>query len=430
MPENLKEIYKERLIDQKISQYLDVFGAIFVEGPKWCGKTWTSAVHAKTMTFMDDVNTKNAALLDVYSIFARSDEKPQLIDEWHLVPEIWDAVRRECDKTIQKGNFILTGSTILPDEIMKTKVTHSGAGRIARIKMFTMSLYESGDSTGKASILDMYHGTQKNCNQESIKLIDLAALIVRGGWPANLNVSQENIGVIPKSYIDTILNVDMFEMSEHRRDRNKMQMLLRSLARNETTVVGNKTILKDIEEYENDKDLLSSRDTILEYLDILNRLYLIENQDAYSINYRSPERVGKSPKRHFTDPSLACACLNLTPQKLLKDLKTFGLLFEALVERDLRIYMNYLNGQVYHFRDNVSGLEVDAILEFPDGDYAAVEIKLGFDKVMEAKKNLQKFSDNMNEKPVFMCIITGNFSAVVKDPETGIYIVPITALKP
>jgi len=313
---------------------------------------------------------------------------------------------------------------------MKEKVHHSGAGRIGRLNMYTMSLYESGDSSGEASLTKMLDNTQETINTDSVEILQLAKLLIRGGWPANLNVADNKIGLIPKSYIDSILNIDMNEGSEKRRDKNKMRMLLKSLARNEASIVGNKTIIKDIEEYENSTQLLSSRDTLIDYVDVLDRLHLIENQEAYGENYRSPNRVGKSPKRHLTDPSLSCACLGLTPEKLLKDLNTFGFMFEALVERDLRIYMDYLDGHLYHFRDNVTGLEVDSILEFSDGEYAAVEIKLGYNQVEEAKKSLLSFYDNMIKKPSFMCVIVGKCPAVIKDSETGIYIVPITALKP
>ena len=423
--------YKKRLIEKKLEEYLSVFGAVSIEGPKWCGKTWTSLKHSKSEVYMDDDDVREMAKLDVKSIFNNdSKKKPQLIDEWHLVPTIWDAVRRECDKTTEKGNFIITGSTTLPSKIMKEKVHHSGAGRIGRLNMYTMSLYESGDSSGKASLTKMLEESQETSNNGSIEISQLAKLIIRGGWPANLSVADNKIGLIPKSYIDTILNIDMNEATEKRRDKNKMKMLLKSLARNESSIVGNKTIVKDIEEYENGQELLSSRDTVIDYLDILDRLHLIENQEAYGENYRSPNRVGKSPKRHFTDPSLACACLGLTTEKLLKDLKTFGFMFEALVERDLRIYMDYLDGHLYHFRDNVTGLEVDSILEFSDGEYAAVEIKLGYNQVEEAKKSLQSFYNTMIKKPAFMCIIVGKCPAIIKDNETGIYIVPITALKP
>lgn len=427
---NEKE-YKNRLVEKKIEDYLSVFGAVSIEGPKWCGKTWTSLKHSKSEVFMDDDNVREIAKIDVKSIFNNDiEKKPLLIDEWHLVPTIWDAVRRECDKTNEKGNFIITGSTTLPDKIMKEKVHHSGAGRIGRLNMYTMSLYESGDSTGKASLENMLNNTQETCNTGNVEIINLAKLIIRGGWPANINITDDKIGLIPKSYMDSILNIDMNEGEEKRRDKNKMRMLLRSLARNETGIVGNKTLIKDIEDYENEQELLASRDTVADYLDVLDRLHLIENQEAYGENYRSPKRVGKSPKRHFTDPSLACACLGLTTEKLMKDFNTFGFMFEALVERDLRIYMDYLDGHLYHFRDNVSGLEVDSILEFPDGNYAAVEIKLGYNQVEDAKKSLLNFYDNMIKKPAFMCVIVGKCPAVIRDNETGIYIVPITALKP
>ena len=425
---NEKE-YKKRLIEKKLEEYLSVFGAVSIEGPKWCGKTWTSIRHSKSQVYMDDNDVREMAKLDVKSIFNKDlKKKPQLIDEWNLVPTIWDAVRRECDKTTEKGNFIITGSTTLPNKIIKEKVHHSGAGRIGRLNMYTMSLYESGDSSGKASLTKMLNNTQETVNTGNIEILQLSKLLVRGGWPANINVSDNKIGIIPKSYIDSVLNMDINE--EKRRDKNKMKMLLRSLARNESSIVGNKTIIRDIEEYENGKELLSSRDTIIDYLDVLDRLHLIENQEAYGQNYRSPNRVGKSPKRHLTDPSLSCACLGLTQEKLLKDLNTFGLMFEALVERDLRIYMDYLDGHLYHFRDNVTGLEVDSILEFADGEYGAVEIKLGYNQIEEAKKSLLKFHENMIKKPSFMCIIVGKCPAVIKDSETGIYIVPITALKP
>ena len=410
--------YLTRLIDKNLDDYLKVFGALSVEGPKWCGKTWTSSKHAKSAVYLDDDETKERALLDLELIL--NEEQPELIDEWHLVPKIWDKVRRKCDEDSKKGKYILTCSTELNDE-RKKEAFHSGAGRIGKIKMYTMSLYESGDSTGDASLTAMLEDKQKNINVKIPSLKELANLIVRGGWPSNIKVDADKVGLIPKSYIESILDKDMND--DKKRDKNKMRMLLKSLSRNESTVVSNETLIKDI-------DSIESRITLKDYLDVLDRLHIIENQEAYSENYRSKDRIGKSPKRHLTDPSLACASLNMNADKLLKDLKTFGFLFESLVERDLRIYIEYLGGHLYHFRDNVTGLEVDSILEFSNGDYAAVEIKLGYNAIDSAKKDLLKFYDNMITKPKFMCIITGNFTSVVKDKETGIYIVPITALKP
>ena len=421
-----KKEYINRLIDKKIEEYLSIFGAVSIEGPKWCGKTWASLNHANSVVLLDDDEIKEKAKLSLDLIL--NEEKPELIDEWNLIPEVWDAVRRKCDETTQKGNYILTCSTKLTDDEQKAKIHHSGAGRIGKIHMYTMSLFESGDSSGKASILDMYNNKLQNSLNDKITLDKLANLIIRGGWPSNININEEKANIIPKSYIEAILEKDIHD--DKKRDINKMTMLLKSLARNETTIASKNTLLKDIEDYANEKEIIESRITIDDYLDILNRLHITENQNAYNENYRSPERVGKSVKRHFTDPSLACACLDLTKNKLINDLKTFGFMFEALVERDLRIYIEYLGGKLYHFRDNVTGLEVDSILEFDDGEYAAIEIKLGFRQVEEAKQNLLNFYNNMIKKPKFMCVVVGYTDVIAKDPETGIYIVPITALKP
>ena len=421
-----KEKYINRLVDKKIKDYLSIFGAVSIEGPKWCGKTWSSLNQANSVILLDDDETRQKADLSLELVL--NNERPELIDEWNLLPKIWDAVRRKCDETTEKGIYILTCSTKLTDEEQKKKIHHSGAGRIGKINMYTMSLYESGDSTGRASLQEIKNGTLKNQINEKVTLEKLADLIIRGGWPSNLNVDEDKIGIIPKSYIDAILDKDMND--DKNRDKSKMLMLLKSLARNESTVVSNNTLLKDINEFQNENERIESRTTVEDYSNVLNRLHITDNQSAYSDNYRSPNRIGKSAKRHFTDPSLACACLELTREKLINDLKTFGFMFEAMVERDLKIYMDYLGGKIFHFRDNVTGMEVDTILEFSDGEYAAVEIKLGFNQVAEAKKSLLNFYKNMLKKPKFMCIIVGYSDVIAKDPETGIYIVPITALKP
>ena len=420
--------YQKRLIDDKVSKYLDIFGAISIEGPKWCGKTWTSLNHANSVTYMTERSSRDLANVDPKYIF--TNQSPQLIDEWQLVPSIWDAVRNECDKSHGKGKFILTGSTSLTKEEAEEAVFHSGTGRIALMKMYPMSLYESKDSTGDVSITDMLNNAVKCKYVRKVELDELAKLIIRGGWPANINQKLENIDIIPKSYIDSIINKDIHERKDKKRDSNKMRMLIRSLARNESSIAGNDTIVKDIAEFETADELLESRITVADYLSVLDNLYLTANQEAFSVNYRSSKRIGKSPKRHLIDPSLACASLDLSIEKLLNDFKTFGLMFEALVERDLRIYMDYLDGHLYHFRDNKSGGEVDAILEFRDGTYGAVEIKLSDKAIEEAKKNLIKFYDNVERKPQFMCVIVGHYEAVVQDKETGIYILPITSLKP
>lgn len=412
--------YIPRLIDKKIEDLLEVSGAISIEGPKWCGKTYTSLTHASSMVNMDDDETRQRYSLNPDLVL--NEVKPELIDEWTREPSVWDKVRRKCDSLETKGNYILSCSTSLND---KNEVFHSGAGRITRLKMNTMSLYESGDSTGDISIMDMYNQKDIVKTIKKPSLEHIADLIIRGGWPANINVPRDKYGLMPKSYISSILEKDIYETKNI--DGIKFHKLLKSLARNESTIAGNNRLISDISD--ND-DLTLDKRTISEYLDILEKLNLISNQPSYSSNYRSPERIGKNEKRHFTDPSLAAALLNLNTEKLINDLNTFGFLFESLVYRDLKIYMDYLNGNVYHFRDNVSGLEIDSILEFEDGEYAAIEIKLGFNGFKDAKESLLKFQEQMVKKPKFMCAICGYNDSIVRDKESGIYIVPLTALKP
>lgn len=417
--------YLPRLADEKLKKYLKVFGAVSVEGPKWCGKTWTSSKFAKSAVYLDEDEFFDKASLNLDLVL--NEKYPELVDEWTKIPKIWDAIRRKCDRLNSSGNYILTCSTELSEK-KKKDVFHSGAGRIGKLRMYPMSLYESKVSTKEASLMDMYNGIQEDKSVKTPSLDEIASLIIRGGWPSNLNTDRELSNLIPDSYIEAILDKDIND--EKKRDKNKMKMLLKALARNESSTVSIQTLLKDIEELSDEEDLLEGRNTVSDYLDVLNRLYIIDEQEAYSENYRSPKRVGKSAKRHFIDPSLACAVLELSEEKLLNDLNTFGFMFESLVERDLKIYADYLDGHLYHFRDNVSGLEVDSILEFKGGEYAAIEIKLGNNKVEEAKETLLKFANNMKKKPKFMCIITANSTYVAKDKKTGIYILPITALMP
>ena len=419
-----KEGYKDRLIDKKINECLKVFGAVSINGPKWCGKTWTSLNHAKTVKYIDTNNKKlfNLAQMDVNQILVG--DYPILIDEWQLIPQIWDSVRRKCDEDKIKGKFILTGSAVEKENT----VDHSGAGRICKLNMKTMSLYESGDSDGSVSLKDLFNNAEiKNQPTRELTLLEISDLILKGGWPENTDKSAKDSQLIAKSYIEDILDKDINEIDGVQRDRNKMEMLLKSLARNESTLASNETLIKDI--IENEYDSIN-KETVGEYLNVLDKLFLIENQQAFNPNVRSRDNVGKTAKRHLTDPSLACALLGLNYNKLINDLNTFGFLFEALVERDLRIYSEYNDGELRHFRNNVSGLEVDAIVINEDGEYGAVEIKLGANQIEEAKENLLKFYEKVDKKPKFMCIICGLWGNVVKDPVSGIYILPITSLRP
>ena len=422
-----KKEYKERLIDKEIEENLQIFGAISIEGPKWCGKTWTALNHSNSVAFLnnteDNFREKHLAEMDVDLVLNK--DMPETIDEWQEVPAIWDAVRYKCDQDNKKGKYILTGSATPVSD----KIHHSGAGRICKMKMYTMSLYESGDSTGDVSLKDLFKNQVKNKLLEKVELKRLAELIVRGGWPEAINFSVLNASKITKSYIQAVLDKDIIEIDGIKRDKNKMEMLLRSLARNESTISANTVLIKDIAEDVTEEGLTVSRNTVTDYLNVLNRLYLIENQNSFMYKIRSRANVGKNAKRHFTDPSLGCAILNITPEKLMNDLETFGFYFEALCERDLRIYAESIGAKLYHYRENDTGLEIDSIIEIADGEYGAIEIKLGSNQEEEAAKNLKKFYEMAEVKPKFMCIICGLYNAIVRRPD-GIYVLPITALKP
>ncbi len=419
-----KEGYKERLIDKKIEECLKIFGAVSIVGPKYCGKTWTSLAHSKSVKYINSNDKKlyTLAQMDVNQILVG--EYPILIDEWQLIPSIWDCVRRKCDEDKIKGKYILTGSATEKENT----IDHSGAGRICKLDMGTMSLFESGESDGYVSLNDLFKNIEfKGHLTKELSLEDIANLIMRGGWPDNMENTPKESQLIVKSYIKDILDKDINEIDGVKRDRNKMEMLLKSLARNESSLASNETLIKDV--IENEYDSIN-KETVGEYLNVLDKLYLIQNQQAFNPNVRSRENVGKTAKRHFTDPSIVCGLLNLNYDKMISDLNTFGFLFESLVERDLRIYSKYNNGELRHFRNNVSGLEIDSIVINEEGEYGAIEIKLGSNQIEEAKTNLLKFYEKVDKKPKFMCIICGLWNNVMKDPDTGIYIIPINALKP
>lgn len=417
--------YLPRLIDNKIKKLLKVAGAISIVGPKWCGKSWTAKYHGNSLIELD--RKENIERAKVSFEYILNQKKPEVIDEWNTLPEIWDEIRHKCDEDSEKGKYILTCSTKL-NYLEENKIFHSGAGRIIELKMYTMSLYESKESTGDISLTDMYNNTNimKQVKRTSIK--DICYFIIRGGWPGNISIDHDSANILPRSYIESVLNKDIKTTINF--NRNKMLMLLKSLARNESTIVGVQTLISDIEDYENNNTLKLSKITINGYLDVLESLHLIENQEAFSVNLRSKSRIRKSCKRHFVDVSIAASLLNLSIDKLENDLVTLGFLYEALVERDLRIYIESLNGKIYHYRNSTTNVEVDAIIEFEDGEYASCEIKLGAGQINDAMSNLKKFYDSVKQKPRFMCVIVGTIDLIYRDKETGIYVLPITALKP
>ena len=423
-----KNNYKPRIVDKAIEKYLNTFGAVCVEGPKWCGKTWTSSYHCKSEIYMGDPagNFQNKTLAEISPDLVLDGEAPRLIDEWQEVPPLWDAVRHRVDQTGVKGQFILTGSST-PNH---KGITHSGAGRIARIKMLPMSLYESGNSYGKVSLEELCNNNISQSMVEQPDLKELINYIVKGGWPGNIDTPIEQAALLPIQYIEAIIDDDVYRMDGIKRNKDKMMRLLRSLARNETTTATNTSLAKDIKDID-DCDI--DKDTVAEYLNVFQRLFLINNQLPFSSNIRSSVRVKQSEKRHFCDPSLACALLNATPEMLINDLNTLGFLFEALCERDLKIYAESFGASLYHYQD-YDNREIDAVIELGNGDWCAFEIKLGANQIDAAAKSLldinQKIqNDPKGKPPKVLCVICGLSNAAYRRPD-GVYVVPITALKP
>lgn len=423
-----KKNYTKRLVDDEISELLKIFGAISIEGPKYCGKTWTASNHANSSVLLTKSDNPNSdyqkALINRELIY--TNDYPELIDEWQSIEQIWDDVRTKCDEDGESGKFILTGSSVPVDS---KKIFHSGAGRICKLNMYTMSLFESGDSEGIVSLTDLFDNKDVAVNLKIKPTIEkLADLIIRGGWPASLKYDRKNYYRLPESYIEDVLDHDI-NYDGVSRDKEKMRMLLRSLARNESTLVTNEKLVNDIKDYTNKKNYQVSRNTVADYLNVLKNIHLIKEQLPYSLKIRSSVRVGKNSKRHFIDPSLACSVLGLKQEQLMKDLELFGFMFESLVIRDLRIYIEYLGGRIYHFHDNNTGEEVDAIVELRDGNYGAIEVKLGVGKIDEAANNLLKFSKNCDVPPKFLCVICGMIDYAYRRKDS-VYVIPITALKP
>lgn len=421
-----KNKYRPRIIDQTVKRYLSVFGAVVIEGPKWCGKTWTSSFHCQSEFLLGDTadGFQNRRLAELNPSLILQGETPRLIDEWQEVPAVWDAVRYEVDRRGEKGQFILTGSSTP----IKKGVLHSGTGRIARLKMRTMSLFESGESSGIVSLKSLCDGQLEPTLTEKVDLYQIAKLIIRGGWPGNINAKMDDISLIPAAYLESILEDDSREIDGVIYRIDKMRLLLKSLARNESTTATNKKLLDDIKD--ND-DTTIDINTIATYLSVFERLFLIDNLPAFSTNIRSRIRVKQAPKRHFCDPSLPSALLNVTPEKLIGDLNTFGLLFESLCYRDLKIYAQSFNAQVYHYHD-YNDDEIDAIIELEDGRWCAFEIKLGANQVDQAAAKLIKIQDKITRNggiaPAILGIICGLSNAAYRRPD-GVFVVPITALK-
>ena len=421
--------YKKRIADSKIEHYLKLFGAISIEGPKYCGKTWAGRYHSNSEILLHKTTgetSNNVELAKISPSTVLEGKKPRLIDEWQEATNLWDEIRIDVDKTGLKGQYILTGSST-PN---RKGIAHSGAGRYGKIHLRTMSLYESGDSTGDISLEDLCNNKFKDKALQEVDLRNLAKLIIRGGWPANLSYSAKDASDAIEEYINLIIDDDLYRLDGINRDKHKVKLLLKSLARNESTTVSNMTLKKDIKEKDNDDIDL---DTLAVYLNALDRLFLLDNDEPFSSNVRSSVRVKQLEKRHFADPSIACALLNIKEEnRLINDLETFGFLFEAMVERDLKVYADSFNAKCYHYQD-YQDKEIDSVIELENGEWCAFEIKLGANQIEKAANNLINLKEQIEKEngkaPSVLCVICGLTNAAYRRLD-GVYVVPITALKP
>lgn len=414
--------YRPRIADGELSARLGGAGAVVIEGPRACGKTATARNVAVSEALLDtDPNMRKA--VSVNPALVLDGDTPRLIDEWQLAPEIWNLVRRAVDDRRKAGQFILTGSAIPTDDITR----HSGAGRFTRLRMRPMSLFESGHSSGAVSLARLLSGEPMEGVRTDSTIAEIADAIAVGGWPGLQDLRREDALRTIRGYIDEIALADVSRVDDRRRDPDKISKLLASLARNVATHAAATTLAADAGGSDGPLD----DDTVREYLDVLERLMVVENQPAWSPHLRSRRRLRQAPKRHFVDPSLAVGALRATPERLLEDLSLFGLLFESLVVRDLRVYAQAADAGVLQYRDS-KGLEVDAIVEGLDGRWAAFEVKLDSSRIDQAAESLLRFARNVDatriDRPAALgVIVSGGYGFVL---ENGVQVIPIDALGP
>lgn len=415
--------YRERIADRELTRALESGGAVVIEGPKACGKTETALHHGRSAVRLDlDATARDAAAIAPELIL--DGERPRVIDEWQAVPPIWNHVRHAVDQAEKPGQFILTGSASPPDD----PIRHTGAGRFSFVRMRTMTLVESGASTGAVSLEGLFDGVSQTATDPGIGLGDLADVITRGGWPAFQERSLAAAADAVVDYVQQMTRVDVRQASGARYlDESKLEAVMRSLARNVATEVANTRLAAD----GGGPDGPLSTNTVADYLRGLERVFVVEDQPAWGPHLRSKARTRTAPKRHFTDPSIAAALLRASPAKLMKDLNTLGLLFESLVVHDLRVLSQPLRGQVLHYRDS-SGIEVDAIVELDDGRWGAIEVKLGAGLVEEGAASLVRFADqidtNKRGTPAFLAVVSGTGFGYQR-PD-GVHVVPVGALGP
>lgn len=418
------ENYKPRIADQILKEKLSYKGAVLIEGPKWCGKTTTAEQAAKSILYMSDPRTlrQNLSLAESDPNILLKGENPRLIDEWQVAPQLWDAVRFEVDHRHAFGQFILTGSSVPID---KDKILHSGAGRFSWLKMRTMSLLESGESNGQVSLKALFSNPKKIYGESNVSLEKLAYLVCRGGWPIATYLEGRSALNQARDYFDAVLYNDINRMGTGKRDPERLRRIMVSYARNQGTQIGYKTIVDDIRA--NEEDNIDSR-TVASDINALKEMFVIEDMPAWNPNLRSKAVIRTTDTRYFIDSSIAAAALGVSPDDLINDLKTFGFLFETMAIRDLRVYAEAIDGNVYHYRDK-SDLECDAVIHLRDGTYGLVEIKLGGETAIESgAKSLTKLASIIDtdkmKKPSFMMILTGIGNIAYKRSD-GIYVVPI-----
>ena len=420
--------YRKRIADHILARKLEGKGAVLIEGPKWCGKTTTAEQVAASILYMDNPETKeqNIAMSELNPKRLLKGATPRLIDEWQIAPKLWDAIRFEVDHRRELGQFVLTGSAVPPDT---KEITHSGTGRFTWLTMRPMSIFESGDSSGEVSLKSLFDQPDEIDGESKLDIERLAFLVCRGGWPQAIDMRDEIALDQPVDYYEAVVKSDINRADGVQKNPERVKRLMRSYARNQGSQVPNTVIAQDIAA--NDETTMDT-DTVASYLNALRKIFVIEDMPAWNPNLRSKTAIRSSDTRYYVDPSIAAAALGIGPQDLINDLKTFGFLFETLCVRDLRVFADALNGEVYHYRDK-DGLECDAVVHLRNGTYGLVEIKLGGDKLIEEGSiNLKALSDKIDtdkmKKPAFLMVLTGTGDYAYRRPD-GVYVVPIGCLK-
>ena len=420
--------YKQRIADRLLQRKVSGKGAVLIEGPKWCGKTTTAKQLAKSILDLGDstVLKQSTGLIEISPHTLLEGSTPRLIDEWQALPPIWDSIRSEVDRRGEPSQFILTGSSVLPEA---DETIHSGTGRFATIKMRPMSLYESGESNGSVSVKDLFEGKAFSVRQCGRTAADIAYLTCRGGWPWATLISKEYALDQAFDYVDSVIKKDIQRVNKVKHSAERAKVLLRSYARNISQQVSYATIRKDM--LANDAGTLDE-DTVADYIKALKKLFVIEDLAAWNPNIRSKAAIRTSDTRHFVDPSIGTAALGLGPQDLINDLRSFGFFFEDLAVRDLRVYADAIDGELYHYRDS-NGLECDAVLHRRNGSYALLEVKLGGEKnIEEGASNLMALARNIDTEkmpaPSFLAVIVGVGQYAYRRKD-GVYVIPIGCLK-